>query len=225
MHMKKTALTLSAMIIGIYAYNQNWTFPGNPGTPESKLGTTNQFPMRVITQNALRMYINPNVTTSVNGQPALARNGFVGIGFNHGITNNNWNDVLGNPSGGPLSLLHLSGPEGTEMGTGGFRNWMRSGITFTANHDLMYVGPRANALDRTDAMFVWGDNSQTGEYGPDNLLFAFTAGFGTTGNDLDGTAPNGREIMRLTATGNVGIGPRFSNAAQPQSQLHITAST
>ncbi|MCG9909654.1 MAG: hypothetical protein MH137_00005, partial [Flavobacteriales bacterium] len=124
----------------------------------------------------------------------------------------------------PLSLLHLNGYESNTMGTGGFRNWMRSGITITANDDIMYMGPRANALDRTDAMFVWGDNSQTGSLGPDNLLFAFTAGFGDNtvpGADLDGTAPNGREIMRLTATGNVGMGPRFSNAAQPQSQLHI----
>ena len=199
-----------------------WVLDGNPLLNNSFLGSTNQQPLRVRTQNISRMYLNRNISTSVNGQPNIDRNGFMGLGRNYG-TINNWNDVAGNPAGGPLSLLHLSGYEGSAMGTGGFRNWMQSGMTITANDDIMYVGPRANALDRTDAMFAWGDNSQTGSFGPDNLLFAFTAGFGTGTNDLDGTAPNGREILRLTATGNVGLGPRFSNAAQPQSQFHINA--
>ncbi|MCG9910419.1 MAG: hypothetical protein MH137_03880, partial [Flavobacteriales bacterium] len=177
------------------------------------------------TNNINRMALNGNRNTSVNGQPALDRDGYLGLGRNLGSANN-WNDVLGNPSGGPLSLLHLNGYESNTMGTGGFRNWMQSGITFTANNDLMYVGPRRNGSnnDVTDAMFVWGDNAQTGSLGPDNLLFAFTAGFGDNtvpGADLDGTAPNGREIMRLTATGNVGMGPRFSNAAQPQNTLNF----
>jgi hypothetical protein len=44
---------------------------------------------------------------------------------------------------------------------------------------------------------------------------------GTVNGDLSGHAMNGREIMRLTAIGNIGMGPRFSNANQPQSQLHI----
>jgi hypothetical protein len=44
---------------------------------------------------------------------------------------------------------------------------------------------------------------------------------GTVNGDLTGLGPDGREVMRLTAIGNIGMGPRFSNANQPQSQLHI----
>ncbi|MCG9912345.1 MAG: tail fiber domain-containing protein [Flavobacteriales bacterium] len=221
--MKKLILSLTVLILVSNLSFGQWQLTGNPALNNSFLGTFNQQPLRIRTQDISRMYLNRDITTSVNGQPNVDRSGFLGLGRNLGNINN-WNDVLGNPSGGPLSLLHLNGYEGSIMGTGGFRNWMRSGITITANDDIMYMGPRANALDRTDAMFVWGDNAQTGSLGPDNLLFAFTAGFGDNtvpGADLDGTAPNGREIMRLTATGNVGMGPRFSNAAQPQSQLHI----
>ena len=53
------------------------------------------------------------------------------------------------------------------------------------------------------------------------MIFNFTTGTGSGGNDLTGDAPNGREIMRLTGFGNIGMGPRFSNASQPQSQLLI----
>jgi hypothetical protein len=49
------------------------------------------------TNNIIRMALNGNRNTSVNGQPALDRNGYLGLGRNLG-TANNWNDVTGNPS-------------------------------------------------------------------------------------------------------------------------------
>ncbi len=44
---------------------------------------------------------------------------------------------------------------------------------------------------------------------------------GSSPLDLTGNSLDGREIMRLNALGNVGIGPRFNNSQQPQSTLHI----
>jgi hypothetical protein len=171
----------------------------------------------------MRAFLNPNWTNSVNALPAIARDGFFGLGHNYvpGLPSV-WNTT------GPASLLHLNGPDGTYMGLLGYRNWMKNGITFTANNDMMYVGPRRNGNlnDFTDAVFSWSDNG-SGEYGPDNMVFSYTTGDGTTigsaNGDLTGLGPDGREVMRLTAIGNIGMGPRFNNTNQPQSQLHINS--
>ena len=165
------------------------------------------------------MSLNGNITNAINGQPAAARNGFLGLGMSF-PGNATWN------YDGPISLLHLNGDEGGYLQTQGYRNWMRNGITMTNNRDMMFLGPRRNnADDVTDAVLAWCDNAtaQSG-FGPDNLVFAFTNGDGSGGAaDLTGNAPNGREVMRLTAGGNVGLGPRFNNTNQPQSQFHINS--
>ena len=92
----------------------------------------------------------------------------------------------------------------------------------------MYIGHKTfrnedgvDVDDVTDAVLVWSDNAAPG-WGPDNLLFIFTRDHGgAPTTDLTGNTMDGREIMRLTAIGNVGIGPRFSNTNQPMSTLHI----
>ncbi len=104
---------------------------------------------------------------------------------------------------------------------------MQTGITFTSNDDFAYIGHKQNGstFDVTDLVFAWGDNGNPGSVGPDILKFVFTTGNGSTNNDLTGDHPDGREILRMTGGGNVGIGPRFNNtpAGQPQSQLHINS--
>ena len=56
----------------------------------------------------------------------------------------------------PYSLLHLDGGNSSSPQTQGFRPWMRHGITFTHNGDLMYVGPMKKGLstDKTDAVIA-----------------------------------------------------------------------
>jgi hypothetical protein len=193
----------------------------------------------------IRMKINPTFTGAggtnqytINGfgwntapvgwpLPILPVNtsGYVGIGSNDLLPSNGghiWTDK------GPFSLLHLNGENFAHVQEVGYRPWMKIGMTVTSNDDLMYVGHKihqdqfgVNEDDVTDAVFVWSDNQQAGP-GPDNMLFIFTRNTGNGGiNDFTGNTPNGREIMRLIATGNVGIGPSFNNLQQPQSTLHI----
>lgn len=180
-------------------------------------GTSNNYPLRFYTNNVNHMHMNAAVTNNINSQGNMVRDGFLGLGKNY-TPSFTWNNNTG-----PLSLLHLSGDDGTFLATLGYRNWMKNGITFTANDDIMFVGPRrTGANDVTDALIAWGDNATAvGGFGPDNLIFSFTNGDGSVPGDLTGNAPYGREIVRMTGTGNVGVGPVFSNSSQPQSQLHI----
>ncbi|MFN2431120.1 MAG: hypothetical protein ABR574_13970, partial [Cryomorphaceae bacterium] len=114
----------------------------------------------------------------------------------------------------PFSLLHINGDNNTAAAQQlGYRAWMRYGITFTHNQDLMYIGPRRNdADDVTDAVIAWADNTQFSQNGPDNLVFMFTTG-GATGNDL--------ETGRMTAAGFTGIGTSWSNGVQPKRPLDV----
>jgi hypothetical protein len=201
-----------------------WSRTGNSFTPggSNVIGTFFSSPMYFKTDSVLRMRINGNMPSSVNSLPSIARNGYVGLG-------NNLNSAWSNVNPGPFSLLHLNG-NGSFVQQFGYRNWMQNGITFTSNDDFAYIGHKQNpgspnGLDITDLVVAWGDNAGLGTVGPDVMKFVFTTGTGSSNNDLIGDHPDGREIMRLSGFGNVGIGPRFSNTAsgQPQSQLHINS--
>jgi hypothetical protein len=198
--------------------NQFWSRAGNT----NNTGTNNLFgtkwnsPIYTQTNGINRMKLNGDFTYSKNGY-SQARNGYLLLGqdgaFGSGGT------VYGNR--GAYSLLHLNGA-GNGLQESGYRSWMQTGITFTSNDDLAYIGHRRmGANDITDMVLAWSDNSQSSGVGPDNLVFNFTAGCGLGTNDLAGDNPNGREIMRLTPTGNVGVGPRFSNVNQPASLFHV----
>lgn len=195
-----------------------WIRTGNLAAPNNGnvIGTFFSSPFYLYTDSFLRMRVNDNMTSSVNTLPSVARDGYIGIGTDL----NFFSQVPPNP--GPYSLLHLNGPGGGHQA--GYRNWMQTGITLTANGDLAYIGYKANAPDITDLVFAWSNDSP-GQWGPDILKFVFTTGTGSGGTDLNGDHPDGREIMRLTGWGNVGIGRRFTNAAnaQPQSMLHLNA--
>lgn len=197
-----------------------WDRGGNTFAPGggNVFGTFFSSPIYHFTDSQLRLKMNDNVTNSVNTLPLLPRNGFIGIGPDLGGV---WTT-----GPGPFSLLHLNG-SGTFVQQGGYRNWMQTGVTLTSNNDLAYMGHKQNGpgTDITDLVLAWSDNS-TGPFpGPDVMKFVFTAGTGSAGNDLTGDHVDGREIMRMHGTGNVGIGPRFNNTAggQPQSQLHINS--
>jgi hypothetical protein len=238
--MKNVKITLFCLTIGIYAYSQ--TIPqGSPPSPAATTaqkanaawyrggntnanGNNNLFgtaagfnsPIYTQTNGINRMKLNGDFAYTINGFNQN-RNGYLLLGqdgaFGSGGT------IYGNR--GAYSLLHLNGA-GNGLQEGGYRSWMQTGITFTSNDDLAYIGHRRmGANDITDMVVAWSDNSQSSGVGPDNLVFNFTAGSGLGTDDLAGDNPNGREIMRLTPIGNVGVGPRFSNANQPASLFHV----
>jgi hypothetical protein len=196
---------------------QFWSRAGNSavGGTNNIFGTLFNSPIFTVTNNARRMRLNGDATYSVNGWNQQ-RNGYLLLGLpGTGVTNHLYNTA----NFGAFSLLHLNG--GASVQEFGFRPWMQTGITFTSNNDLAYIGHKSNGNDITDFICAWSDNGGNGGPGPDVMKFVFTTGSGVGGSDLIGNNLDGREIMRMTGYGNVGIGPRFNNNNQPQSQLHM----
>ena len=91
------------------------------------------------TSDLLRMRLNPNQTSTLNGiYTGVVQNGFVGI--------SDQPLFFGGP--GPFSRLHLV-DRGTGSGSAahyaqqlGYRPWQRNGVTFTGNSDQAYVGQK-----------------------------------------------------------------------------------
>lgn len=104
------------------------------------------------TNNINRMRLMQTSTTTVDGY-FINNSGFLALSIDP-----NW---FGKKE--PYSLPHLNG--GDNSGSGpisqefGYRDWMKPGITFTHNGDLMYVGPKRNKQDKTDAVIAWADNA------------------------------------------------------------------
>jgi hypothetical protein len=198
-----------------------WLRGGNlvagTGGFDNIFGTFFNSPIYTHTNGKNRMIVNGDKTTTINSYPGQVTDGFIGIGANTALQGFPWNG----PAAGPFSLLHLNSGVGGFVQQFGWRPWMKYGITSTHNQDLMFFGQRATGgLDITDVVIGWADNSGAGSSGPDNMVFNFLAGSGPGTDDLTGTANNGREIMRLTGYGNIGVGPRFNNNWQPQSTYH-----
>jgi hypothetical protein len=223
----KNLFLISILSLTHFNVFSQWMEAGNnigPPTFNTFFGTQNGFEIRTITNGQIRGYMNPNRTTAINGFPGIVTDGFYGLGPNSGVMfstppSHVWDDL------GPFYRLHInSDVNPTGVQELGYRPWMRNGIGLTGNSDNFFISQRANSADVTDNIIGWSDNSGTAS-GPDNLLFTFTSHdastIGIVNGDLTGQAMNGREIMRLTAIGNIGMGPRFNNANQPQSQLHI----
>lgn len=205
-----------------FAWYRGGNNSGGPAGVRNIFGTRWNSPVFTVTSDIFRMRLNGNVTYPVNGynQP---RNGYLLLGQDGTAALGN---LYGGNNRGAFSLLHLNGA-GTFVQEGGYRNWMQTGITFTSNNDLMYVGHRqvGTGTDKTEAVLQWSDNAGGG-FGPDVMSFRFTGGTGTGTSgaaDLLGGDNDGREIFRMMGSGNVGIGPRFSNGTatvDPQSRLH-----
>lgn len=205
--------------------------PGGTAGLSNIFGTMWNSPIYTVTDGALRMKLNGvfNAGTqyTINGFGAaqgVNTSGYLLIGRNANTQMNGTNLYVGK---GAFSLLHLNGNNGGFVQEEGYRPWMHAGMTITDNQDLSYFGIRriGTGNDLSETVIAWSDNQGAG-FGPDVLSIKFTSGSGTfSGNDADlaGTDNDGREIMRMMPTGNVGIGPRFSNAAPPQSLLHINS--
>jgi len=119
------------------------------------------FPINFLTTNQFRMKINPNISYQVNLLGSQPKNGFTLIGPN--TPNGSGTGNLYDNTWGAFSLLHLNG-DGQFVEEWGFRNWMRTGITFTGNRDLAYMGLRKLSTneqeeDMTETTIAWTDNN------------------------------------------------------------------
>lgn len=191
-------------------------------------------PLFFRTNDINRMKINGILNYNVNTY-AGARNGFVLIGISNNSITDGQNIYAANK--GAFSLLHLNG-EGSGFQEFGYRPWMRTGVTFTSNRDMAYVGHRKlstteNEEDLTEMVIAWSDNAVGPAPGPDDMVFRFMGGnAGTTvstnfqdNNDLDGL-----HVARFTGDGLMGLGNTFGvNATgmsvgyvRPQSLLHMS---
>jgi hypothetical protein len=92
------------------------------------------------------MKLNGNISYPVNGINGN-RNGFLLLTNNpNGQSWGNGQQPFNAQNFGAYSLLHLMGDDSPNIQEGGYRHWMRTGITFTSNNDLMYVGHRKEAV-------------------------------------------------------------------------------
>ncbi|MDF2436245.1 MAG: Collagen triple helix repeat-containing protein [Bacteroidota bacterium] len=217
------------------------TIAGTGGS-NNIFGTAFNSPIYTITNNILREKLNGdfNNTTQypINTYTGVAdgvnTSGYLLLGQNSPIQ----------PGGGPpalyqqlgaFSLLHLNGVQNSTTGLGfaqefGYRPWMKTGITFTGNNDLMYFGIRAllPGQDQSEMVASWSDNAGPGN-GPDDFCFRF---MGTgSGKTLDANLDSqddldGRHIARFAPTGEFGLGNTFGSAnalyVRPQSLLHMS---
>jgi hypothetical protein len=210
----------------------DWNKGGNLGSPTTPnvVGPTWNSAFYFRTGSDLRMKLNGPVSYPINGYNR-DRQGFLlltnnpdAIAYENSIGQNPMNQS----NYGAFSLLHLIGDESNNVQTDGYRSWMRNGLLFSNNFDAGFIGVRKMNLttgdDVSDFVINWNDNYGTspGTGTPDNLIFSFTSGEDSLDvNHLTGRSYYGREVMRLTTNGNIGMGPEFNNNNQPKVELHI----
>ena len=104
-----------------------------------------------------------NTPTTVN------TSGYLPLGNNSPIMTQPGQTMYDNK--GAFSLLHLNGNASVQQN--GYRPWMKTGITFTDNQDLSYIGLRqvGTDADYTETVINWSDN----DWGAvDDMAFRFT---------------------------------------------------
>lgn len=223
-----------------------WSRSGNNqgGSNNNVFGTKWNSPIYTVTggisSSNVRMKVNGFFTSpidqySINNygwNQFVNTTGYLGLGTNTAIGSGQylWSDK------GAFSLLHLNGKNGTIVQEFGYCPWMQTGITFTDNNDLSYMGLRkvGSGFDITETVIGWADNQGTG-VGPDCVAFRFFGGGnGSTiistnlleTNDLDGL-----HIVQFAPTGEFALGNTFGINApgtpaglyiRPQSLMHLS---
>lgn len=235
----KSLLTIGVFIstFSAFAQTSDWNLGGNSANGTDFLGTTNHQFLRISTENTFRMKINPSsINYAVNGF-TQNKDGFTLIGRNTEVATGG--RFLYDNTWGPYSLLHLNGDR-NYVEEWGHRGWMHTGITFTGNRDMSYIGLRKlsnddDEEDITETTIAWTDNNGSNGWSSDDLQFRFIAGNQggvnnlSTADDLDGL-----HIARFTATGKIGFGNTFGMNASgmtptvpyvaPQNLLHMSLS-
>jgi len=229
--MRKIFSPLAFMFVCSSIFAQvDWNSAGNTtgvSTTNNIIGTQSgfNFPIRFWTDGLNRMKLNQTVSYVVNNGSSLSRDGYLLIGQNSPIATQG-NVPIYNT--GAFSLLHLNGDTSALAGgiDGlGHRDWMKTGITFTGNGDLSYIGLRAASDDVTETVISWADDG-AGTAGPDDLVFRFLGGAdadaaisGDLGTPFDG---DGLHIARFVPTGQIGFGNTFDVSTRPQNLLHMS---
>jgi len=163
--------------------------------------------------NIIRMRINNENWPGYNNRPAINNVNRIFLPLNTGIT-----------QGNVFSILQL----GVDLDVNLQREWMNTGITIGADgNDLLWTGiipdpDNDDSQQGGDAAIAWGDNAP-GQFGPDNLRFLFISQLTAANNGPN--SDQGRETMRITPGGNVGMGDSFSNALQPSRRLVVHRQT
>ena len=185
------------------------------------LGTVQNGTLFFQTSNIARQRINANLNNTINNH-TFSRSGYMLIGTNN-------NGLMTTPNLGAFSMLHLNGGSGGFQ-TNGHHNWMRTGITFTDNDDLAYLGIRDLGTANVNEFTLTWSNNPTTAAGPDDMCFRFSNNGGSqiinTTNLLDNTDDDGLHIARFTGTGFMGMGPTFGIDnpiyVVPQSLMHLS---
>lgn len=211
-----TLIVFSLMSLPVLA---QWQLTGNAIGSTNYFGTNNNFPIDFRTNNVQRIRIN-GVSTghTIHGFTGQVTTGFVGLSADPTY----W--TASSSLKTPVSLLHLIGDVNGHVPFA-YRPWMKNGISFTLGYDHAFIGPRLvnDQIDVMEFVLGWGDNPLSTS-GPDVMSFRFLGGEGGGGSDLEASDLDGREIMRLTGNGHVGIGPNFSSTNLPKADLHINTS-
>jgi hypothetical protein len=191
-------------------------------------------PLFTKTNNLSRTKINGNLSYAVNGFTDV-RNGYMLLSpLQNGGLSTSTGLIMDN-NRGAFSMFHINGTGIVQEF--GARRWWKTGITLTDNSDAAYFGLRqvGTGIDVTETVINWTDNQSGGDFGPDDMVFRFTAdGSGNpTYNNTNYRTPadlDGLHIARFTAGGFLGLGNTFgvnppsvsTSYARPQSLFHMS---
>ena len=197
-------------------------------------GSNGTNPLFTKTNNFSRTKINGNLSYAVNGFTDV-RNGYMLLSpLQNGGLSTSTGLIMDN-NRGAFSMFHINGTGIVQEF--GARRWWKTGITLTDNSDAAYFGLRqvGTGIDVTETVINWTDNQSGGDFGPDDMVFRFTAdGSGNpTYNNTNYRTPadlDGLHIARFTAGGFLGLGNTFgvnppsvsTSYARPQSLFHMS---
>lgn len=225
------SVALGALLAhGPTAFAQDWhaNFPsGNPINSTEWLGCdgTSTQPLRIKTvpDYAIDLY-----TSDIRRFSLLPDNTYATLGAYSSIVANGYSlhspDVaafLGSAPG-PFSLEHLAAATNSTY-QDAYRDWARTGTTYTGGGTMGYFGLKEDGKSNTDLVVQLA--KREGQTAPDRIRFLFTDvlnGGSASGAD----SQEGLEGMRLTAVGNdevnVGVGDFFAaGVGEPTERVDV----
>lgn len=217
--MKTNIIIAALVVLTSFFCNEiqaQWGLNGNNVSPGQFLGSTNNGFLDFRQNNVQRTRYQNIVWQGHNNAPAVTNANRIHYGLNGN------NQV-------PFSMMHL----GQNINQNLYRRWMNVGTTYGAGADIMYAGLLQSPTEQSnasvvDAVIAWGcnDDSFFPQNGPDNFRFLFISP--TNVNNPGPNSPQGRETMRITPMGNVGIGDFStmplgigSTYGQPRARLDV----
>lgn len=175
------------------------------------------------------------VIDNASNAPSFVFNGVTNSGNRFGMIAVGLATGIGN-AGAPWSRLHLVHNFNGDN-QAGFRSFMRNGVTFSGNDDVMYVGQKhtftgsTEVNDETDALFAWFDDAlpvgSTSTHNNATFRFLTTPNASNVGS-AGGT--EGLEMLRLrpfrsasnaAIQGYVGIGDWAAGSNLPEERLDV----